>query len=887
VRCAFPDCRQKLTLVPAEEGAASGSAEPVVVGEEAHIVAEEDNGPRGNPAMPIPERNAYPNRVLLCGTHHRLIDKDHGVHFAVTQLHRLKADHEAWVDHLLSGTQTEAETHARKRQELLLEGASASRGRLVARWVAAGVSPELALTLADDDTVGAPERLGRTLPATGLAVLAGDFGSGKSVTGERIYLADNAAAAADETAPLPLHLLAKSVTGPLLDTVRAAVDRLGNPARRGLRLVLDGLDEPGQARAAELLDEARALVFTWPRTRVVITARPGLPLHKEEFTLAYPPLSEEEAVRLAEGLGGQSSLLWGQSEPIRQMLHLPLFLIVAALRQQAGAEVPRSRGTFLRALVDAALDRNSRPTERSQAALESLAWLTVDSGGPMAAAELGDNATWKVLETRLVIREGGLLRFALPVVEQYFAAQPLLEHGLTEFDLEDLTVLDRWRDTLTLAVTIGSWQQVRRLLDGLAARQPGVAAWVVANAVPQPTSEPSTGLPSDVECAWRIHSALTAWADALAPAGNHLGLTDSQGRVRTVGAGTDSGVTAGLRMDDNHGVDAVRFPRLDPRTGIAADGSRWGLFRSAHVPGEYLAWPWQWALDWVTATLEAALRAKAFPLPDSTPFRDERRWQLAKALSGTSGNLLHAPIDGDNLRRTAAEVLGQLDERGIAHYQVLHSGRKITVFGRDELARLVAGLEGGGTILAEDRKLHRQYPVPDRRSAGLVRELYSDEALRTLIEQVYTNALCIYRDLIDVWFPKLAPTLGLASFMPILIRGQLLASVHSEHDSQPHLTYHMTPLPLTESPRAEIELVTEPEAFLEFDPQRARAQFLQLRQQIASLHPGAEGWAAPQAASTTGSLWKDTPATSLAYRWLWEDLRRLRLVRQNPPMGDD
>jgi hypothetical protein len=126
----------------------------------------------------LPEPNAYPNRVLLCGTHHRLIDKDHGVHFSVTQLHRLKADHEAWVDHLLSGTQTEAETRARKRQELLLEGASASRGRLVARWVADGVSPELALTLADDDTVGAPERLGRALPATGLAVLAGDFGSG-------------------------------------------------------------------------------------------------------------------------------------------------------------------------------------------------------------------------------------------------------------------------------------------------------------------------------------------------------------------------------------------------------------------------------------------------------------------------------------------------------------------------------------------------------------------------------------------------------------------------------------------------------------------------------------------------------------------------------------
>jgi hypothetical protein len=403
------------------------------------------------------------------------------------------------------------------------------------------VGPELALSLADDDTVGAPERLGRALPATGLAVLDGDFGSGKSVTGERIYLADNAAATADDTAPLPVYLIAKSITDPLLDTVRAAVDRLGDPAQRGIRLVLDGLDESGQARAAELLAEARALVFTWPQTRVVITARPGLPLQREEFTLAYPPLNDEEAVSLAEGLGGQRSLLWGQSEPIRQMLHLPLFLIVAALRQQAGAEVPRSRGTFLRALVDAALDRNRRPTERTQAALESLARLTVDSGGPVAAAELGHNAAWKVLETRLVIREGGLLRFALPVVEQYFAAQPLLEHGLTEFDLEDLTVLDRWRDTLTLAVTIGSWQQVRRLLDSLTTSQPGLAAWVVANAVPQPTKEPSTGLPSDVECARRIHATLSAWVDALAPASRVLGLTDNQGQVRTVGAGTKDG----------------------------------------------------------------------------------------------------------------------------------------------------------------------------------------------------------------------------------------------------------------------------------------------------------------------------------------------------------
>lgn len=64
--CAFPQCAQLLTAIPAEEGAESGSTRPIVVGEEAHIVAEEDDGPRGDRSTPVPERNAYPNLILLC-----------------------------------------------------------------------------------------------------------------------------------------------------------------------------------------------------------------------------------------------------------------------------------------------------------------------------------------------------------------------------------------------------------------------------------------------------------------------------------------------------------------------------------------------------------------------------------------------------------------------------------------------------------------------------------------------------------------------------------------------------------------------------------------------------------------------------------------------------
>jgi hypothetical protein len=574
------------------------------------------------------------------------------------------------------------------------------------------------------------------------------------------------------------------------------------------------------------------------------------------------------------------------------MLRLPLFLIVATLQQQAGAAIPRSRGTFLDALAKAALIRSGHPGEQTRQALESLACLTVESGGAAPAVELGsDDAVRAALETRLVVREGRSLRFALPVVEQYFAAQAVLHSGLEVLDLDDLGLLGRWRDSLTLAVILGSWQQVSDVLSGLAAKHPGLAAWLVANAVPGATMESSGSLPGHLACARRLHHALWAWVDALGPVNQFLGLRDRQGRLRTVGAFAEgTRVTAAVRVGDSSGVAAMQLPiGLNPFTGLAPDGSHWGLFHAGGVPAEFVAWPWQWGLNWVVINLEGVLRTKALPLPGNQLFRDERRWHLARCIIGQSRNLLHNPIDGAELRRAAAGILAQLDERGTTQYRIAVPGQPLTILGRGELAALVSEIDEG-EILDKDGHFHRPYPVPDHLpGGGYVYQIYSSETLRLLTEEAHTNALLIYRDLVMTWLPALAPTLGLASFMPILIRGRLLDSGHPSMQGLPvpRFTYRMTPLPLTESPRAEIELITTPGDFFDFDPQRSTEQYLQLTQQIAALHPGAEGWASMHVTSvSSGALWYDTPGTSLAYRWLWEDLRRLHLVKQHAPSDD-
>jgi hypothetical protein len=820
--------------------------------------------------MPISERNAYPNLVLLCPTHHRVVDKDHGIYFPVAQLHEMKTTHEALVERRRLGVDDPQATQARRRRELLLEAASASRGRLIARWVAVGVNARLAQLLADDDSIGSPARLGRILPQTGLTVLEGDFGSGKSVTAERIHQADITIALDNEQAPVPIYLVAKSVQGSLADAVRSTAEGLGRPSHLGLRLVVDGLDEPGPARANELLNEARSLAFTWPKTRIVATARPTLDLQHEE-RVAQPLLSDAEEVALALRLRGYAAITWPRHGSTGTMLRLPLFFIVAIVNRQYGAVLSEARGAFLEALANAALDRTQAPTDKAREALLLLARLATQLGGTVAAAELGsdDAARW-VLETRLVVREGRSLRFALPVVEQYFAARSVLDAGLDESDLDDLRLLDRWRDSLTLAVTIGSWDQVSRLLDFITPRYPGLTSWLLANAIPKWPTYSSIDIPGALECAQRLRHALTTWITALGPVGQLFRLTDHTGRVRAVGAATDGrAVTIGLKLGDQQGPETMRLPAgFNLMTATGPDGSEWDPVYSGRPSAEFAAWPWQWAQRWVSEGLDRRLRAKSLALPDSKPFQDERRWQLAKAIMNRR-SVINWPLDLREVRVAAEQLLVHMADHEMPHYRRIRR----PPFSRDEIAAFVREFHPGGS-LREDRMLFRPYPAPDVPPYTMRASGYSDEALQLLVEAIYTNALAIYQSLVVAWFPGFAPMLGIACILPVAIHGQL----QRREDRSPRFSYYLEPLPPTESSRVEVRLTEASMQQIGSIVSSVVERLSHVRTLVATRRPEAEAWARPRNESEALPIWDDTPATVIAYRWLTDDLQDLSMV---------
>lgn len=87
--CAFPGCGQRLAMTDESSGQA------VTVGEAAHIVASQRQGPRGRVPISDEERDRRAsNRVLLCSTHHTTVDRQPLV-YTVEVLRQMKVDHQA------------------------------------------------------------------------------------------------------------------------------------------------------------------------------------------------------------------------------------------------------------------------------------------------------------------------------------------------------------------------------------------------------------------------------------------------------------------------------------------------------------------------------------------------------------------------------------------------------------------------------------------------------------------------------------------------------------------------------------------------------------------------------------------------------------------------
>jgi hypothetical protein len=92
--CGFPGCGERCIEDATELD------DLVVFARIAHIVAHSDVGPRGDPTIGLEVRDSYPNWILLCPTHHDIVDGQTNT-YTVAQLRSWKKDHEARIGRAL------------------------------------------------------------------------------------------------------------------------------------------------------------------------------------------------------------------------------------------------------------------------------------------------------------------------------------------------------------------------------------------------------------------------------------------------------------------------------------------------------------------------------------------------------------------------------------------------------------------------------------------------------------------------------------------------------------------------------------------------------------------------------------------------------------------
>ena len=92
-RCAI--CKNELVIDSTEQDDES------VIADECHIISSKLNGPGQDPSYPADKLDSYDNLILLCRTHHKMVD-DQSTTDTANILRQMKSNHEVWVSQKLT-----------------------------------------------------------------------------------------------------------------------------------------------------------------------------------------------------------------------------------------------------------------------------------------------------------------------------------------------------------------------------------------------------------------------------------------------------------------------------------------------------------------------------------------------------------------------------------------------------------------------------------------------------------------------------------------------------------------------------------------------------------------------------------------------------------------
>jgi hypothetical protein len=738
-----------------------------------------------------------------------------------------------------------------------------SRARCAERWRRLGLSRDEAFELADDLLLGAPSPRVRAALRRPLTIVTGEVGAGKSLLLDRLFQRAVVRLREDPEAPLPAFVEAGDVEGRLQDAVVRKTSSLGNPREQGTAVFLDGAEEGGRAAAVRLLRDARILTETWPNTVVVIAGRPLPDFVGQEETISVPELDAGEQVALIERISGREvtpnlTYYWPQS--IREALKRPLFATLLALGLKTqGISNPRSTGELLSGLVERAFGRAGETVDTGL--LMRLATACIDHGGPVRAVDVATTAEIaRLRQTGLVLERAGAASISLQILTEWFAAQAL-ESGLVDPRqlASDFARLERWRYPLAIAVSTFGYGWVQEIFSPIAVSAPAFASQVVSQALAYSTIRQEAPPTPPSHFAEQMRDTMTSWVAGIGNLTSLIAPVREDGSLQTLGLSIYRGEVHDYSWYSGQeplGDWVSLYERLPDQ--------EWRRVRAVG-PQRQAAWVWRYTLEDLAKELSECLKKRRLPISGSLLLR-EAAWEAARILDHSFGGHLRPeqePIPLKSLDE-CLEMIRRFQDGNTDEIHIGGMSGRARIYDlrymKSEMQRLRTA---GVTEMTSPWPTADRWDDPKLRHTGTgsvyIWEPYSPETLLARVQIIFEGALEGYRRFVEEYFRQFAPHMQIAATLPARLTGTLILShIDTRIDRTPYVAWHLDPLPPGSKNEVQIDIGKE---------RAAREHMLE-----------AAGWISfPQYADS--EFFGKTPATELAYEWLWDGLRRVSWVK--------
>jgi hypothetical protein len=743
-----------------------------------------------------------------------------------------------------------------------------SRARCIVRWQGAGVGEEDAITLADDSSVGAPPPDIRLAPGR-LTVLIGEMGAGKSLIVERLFQTAIQEAKESPEAAIPIFFKASQLQRDrALEQVIQEVTRdLCNLSTHCISVFIDGVDETGASNALRLLEESRLLVHMGWQITIVIASRPIPDFVTAQESIKVPLLSNGSAEALVSRLAGRHihGLARGLTQSVQDAVRRPLFaVLLGTYLRQHNAQLPRSREQLLSDLVERSLHPLGSNVIRAKQWLERLAVASIDRGG--ASVPITEIAVWSerslVAESRLVVEEAGEVRFPLPVLTEWFAAQSLAAgEPSPETLVRDSQRLERWQYPLVLVTAILPSNRVSEILIPIVENQPTIASAIINEALAnQGCTLDMPSLPV-LELGRQVRTAMQSWVAGLGELAPKVAPLLPDGTLPTTGVRLSqrdleielpevelkqSWIDIGWHSTNENPEGVVELP-----PGIDGSDLLQLGWRSIYGSGAYQhpSWAWQWSHEKLIDSLSSILRERSLPVTAGHLSLEAAWYAASNLIRGSASSWMPIPLD-------------QIDARLVNTSKSSVSSRM-----RHALEQLELELE----TARQQGLSHLSLPgsVQNFRSTGV----YSHEILLAYAENTYREAVKGYEYLVDRWFPKFAPQLPLASILPAQLVGVVVPPKHASDSIS--LGIYWETLPYGSPSSADFSL-SDRHPVPDIPRYQTAVNQMRVLRPKGLLYPSFKTFS--QTPLTPHWL-GDCPITEMAYQWLWEDLKKMGWVK--------